>query len=296
MKISTSESRPVRVGILALFSQNTLFNENGQGKKTGGAEKRSILLAEMLKELGYPVDLVLATPPWYCRKPTQVKGFSLHYHKRYRRNGRMIVRKVYRSSLWNRIVDKIRVSIGWRPRDIEAINRRLYFDDFERVRADVWLALSVNDTSLHLAEYCFKTNRSFILGLAHDLDLDFMVNPSGRDVYGASRLAKRIALSRAHTILVQNKFQQEQVLQAFPSKPVYFLRNPIKIPELESSNPRLGTGVLWVGKFHSNKNPIGLVRIAKLLPGISFTMICNAGQRDVEEEIKSSLPMNVKLI
>jgi glycosyltransferase involved in cell wall biosynthesis len=123
-----------------------------------------------------------------------------------------------------------------------------------------------------------------------------MVNPSGRDVYGASRLAKRIALSRAHTILVQNKFQQEQVLQAFPSKPIYFLRNPIKIPELESSNPRLGTGVLWVGKFHSNKNPIGLVRIAKLLPGISFTMICNAGQRDVEEEIKSSLPMNVKLI
>jgi len=44
MKISTSESRSVRVGVLALFSQNALFNENGRGKKTGGAEKRSILL------------------------------------------------------------------------------------------------------------------------------------------------------------------------------------------------------------------------------------------------------------
>jgi hypothetical protein len=228
MKIKEQKDGHFKVGIMALFAHNELFFQMG-GKKQGGAEKRTILLAEMLKELGYSVEIVLATPPWYCPKLKKGKGFNVHYHKRYQKGGSFTVRKVYSSNLYSRFLDKIRLTIGRQTRDIDEVNKRLFFADFDRIEADVWLTLSVNDTAAHLADYCFHNNKPLILGLAHDLDLDFILTPNGTDVYGANREGKRLSLSRANSVLVQNKFQQEQVMQAFPSKPFIFCETPLKI-------------------------------------------------------------------
>lgn len=276
----------------SLFAQNALRPTQ---PRLGGAEKRSVLLCRMLAESGHSTALLMADPGRANRISANPFGIRPIYHPKYKlKQGIQVQKPTFKADIWHKIEDKLRKTAGLPLRNVPALAQKRAFAPFFKAKANLWVGLSLNDAMLELAQFCHKTKTPFLLGLAHDIDLDFLAIKSGVDRFGASREKKRKTLELASAVLAQNKYQFNTVKSHFPNLPVFYLPNPIEIKKANEVKQR--EGALWIGKMDSNKNPEALVRLAHKLPSVSFILLANPAEYEIEKNILSSLPPNVKRI
>jgi glycosyltransferase involved in cell wall biosynthesis len=276
----------------SLFAQNALRQIQ---PRLGGAEKRSVLLCRMLAESGYSTALLMADPGKNKRISKPPFGIKTIYHPKYKlKEGIQVDKPTFKSNIWHKAEDKLRKILGIPLRNVPELAQKKAFAPFFKAQANLWIGLSLNDAMLELAQFCQTTNTPFLLGIAHDIDLDFLQKETGRDIFGACREKKRRTMDLVSAVLVQNLFQQRILKQAFPSLPVYYLPNPIEIAN--PSEPEKRGGVAWIGKMDANKNPMALVRLARKLPEIRFKMLANPADDSLESEVLFKLPPNVERI
>jgi len=251
----------------------------------------------MLAEAGIPTGMLMADPGYFGRMSQTKSGIVPLYHPKYglRTQGIQIRKPVFRPSLWAKLQDKLRNTIGLPIINTPEKAKKAAFAPFYKAGASLWVGLSLNDSMLELAEFCRGANVPFLLGLAHDIDLDFFSAPEGRDLYGASREKKRKTMELASAVLVQNRFQEQTLRYYYPAKPIYALPNPIMVPKV-FREPRKRSGALWIGKMDSNKNPKALLRLAAKLPQLTISMIANPAELELEQEVLQNLPPNIQLI
>jgi len=287
-------SQRVHIGIYSLFAQNALRSSHD---RLGGAEKRSVLFATMLAEAGILTGMLMADPGYFGRMSQTKSGIVPLYHPKYglRTQGIQVRKPVFRSSLWAKLQDKLRNTIGLPIMNTPEKAKKAAFAPFYKAGASLWVGLSLNDSMLELAEFCQEAESTFLLGLAGNVDLDFIFEPNGRDMYGASREKKRKTMELASAVLVQNRFQEQTLRYCFPAKPIYALPNPIVVPNV-FREPPLRSGALWIGKMDSNKNPKALLRLAAKLPQLTISMIANPAELELEQEVLQNLPPNIQLI
>lgn len=287
-------SQRVQIGIYSLFAQNAMRSSH---HRLGGAEKRSLLFATMLAEEAVPTGILMADPGRFGRLRQTKSGIVPLYHPKYRlrSQGIQIQKPVFRSNLSARLQDKIRSSVGLPIINTPEKAKKAAFAPFYKAGASLWVGLSLNDSMLELAEFCQEAGRTFLLGLAGNVDLDFIFEPNGRDMYGASREKKRKAMELASAVLVQNRFQEQTLRHYFPQKPIYALPNPIVVPKV-FSEPPVRSGALWIGKMDSNKNPKALLRLAAKLPQLTISMVANPAELELEQEVLQNMPPNIQLI
>jgi glycosyltransferase involved in cell wall biosynthesis len=287
-------SQRVHIAFHSLFAQNALKPSHD---RLGGAEKRSTLFATMLAEEGIPTGILMANPGCLGRLRQTKSGIVPLYHPKYRlrSQGIQIQKPVFRSSLTAKLQDKIRSSAGLPIINTPKKAKKAAFAPFYKAGARLWVGLSLNDSMLELAEFCRSANVPFLLGLAHDIDLDFFSAPKGRDIYGASREKKRKTMELASAVLVQNRFQEQTLRQYFPAKPIFALPNPIVVPNVFREAP-IRSGALWIGKMDSNKNPKALLRLAAKLPQLTISMVANPAELELEQEVLQNLPPNIQVI
>jgi glycosyltransferase involved in cell wall biosynthesis len=284
----------VKVAFHSLFAQNAFQPSHA---RLGGAEKRSALFATMLAEEGISTGILMADPGKSRRMHTTKAGIVPLYHPKYRLSpeGIQIQKPVFRANFTARLQDKIRRSVGLPPVNTPEKARKQAFSPFYKAGASLWVGLSLNDSMLELAEFCAASKLPFLLGLAHDIDLDFLSLPEGRDRFGASREKKKKTMGLVSAVLVQNRFQEETLRHFYPNKSIYYLPNPIVLPTAANDGTER-SGALWIGKMDSNKNPLALIRLANTLPHLKITMVANPAELDLENEVLRSMPYNIHLI
>jgi glycosyltransferase involved in cell wall biosynthesis len=287
-------NKGVNIAFHSLFAQNAF---NPVQHRFGGSEKRTALLAKMVKELGYSVGILMADPGQGKRQPNLKDGIVPLYHAKYRLKAQGIeIRKpVFESGLLSKIKDKVRRVLGKPPLIVSEKAKKDAFAPFYKAKATLWVGLSLNDSMLELAQFCQESQTPFLLGLAHDMDLDFLSNSEGRDAFGASREKKKKTMDLAAAVVVQNRFQEKTLRQYFPSIPACFLPNPIDL----SACPPYGqkrSGAVWIGKMDSNKNPLALLHLAQKIPQLKITMVSNPADAGLGQDVLKSLPSNVKWI
>lgn len=276
----------------SLFAQNALRPTQ---PRLGGAEKRSVLLCRMLAESGHSTALLMADPGRANRISANPFGIRPIYHPKYKlKQGIQVQKPTFKPDIWHKIEDKLRKTAGLPLRNVPALAQKRAFAPFFKAQANLWVGLSLNDAMLELAQFCHKTKTPFLLGLAHDRDLDFLQKKSGRDVFGTCRQKKKLTLELASAVLVQNMFQCDTLKNAFPKLPVYYLPNPIELVKMTEEKRRLG--VVWIGKMDANKNPAALIRLAQKMPQIPFKFLANPAQEEVQREVLAMLPPNVERI
>jgi glycosyltransferase involved in cell wall biosynthesis len=287
-------NKGVNIAFHSLFAQNA-FNP-GQ-HKFGGAEKRTALLAKMVKELGYSVGILMADPGQGKRQRNLKDGIVPLYHAKYRlkEQGIEIRKPVFESGLPSKIKDKVRRVLGRPPLNVSEKAKKKAFAPFYKAKATLWIGLSLNDSMLELAQCCQESQTPFLLGLAGDVDLDFLSNSEGRDAFGASREKKKKTMGLAAAVVVQNRFQEKTMRQYFPSIPAYYLPNPIDLSACPT-HAQMRLGAVWIGKMDSNKNPLALLRLAQKIPQLKITMVSNPAAAGLGQEVLKSLPSNVKWI
>lgn len=249
----------------------------------------------MLAESGYSTALLMADPGKNKRILKPPFGIKTIYHPKYKlKEGIQVEKPTFKSDVWHKAEDKLRKILGIPLRNVPELAQKKAFEPFFIANANLWIGLSLNDSMLELAQFCQTTNTPFLLGIAHDIDLDFLQKETGRDIFGACRAKKRRTLDLVSAVLVQNLFQQRMLEQAFPALPVYYLPNPIE--KAKPCEPEKRSGVVWIGKMDANKNPMALVRLARKWPEIQFKMLANPADNTVESEVLFKLPPNVERI
>jgi glycosyltransferase involved in cell wall biosynthesis len=176
----------------------------------------------------------------------------------------------------------------------------------DRIDADVYMTLGNSGVSALVMQTSVQRNRQGILWFQANTDLDDAVFagelPAGRTLneYGESPVALRTAIERASTLIAQTQWQQQQALKQ-TGREATILRNPIdpsKWDTGDSNDTAEQTGgVLWIGRFDRfHKRPHLCLDVARQCPEIGFTLVINRGDPDVEREIRSGVPKNVRLV
>ena len=282
-----------RIGLYCLYGQNAFIHTS---QKLGGAEKQSALWARFLAEKGYAVAFLMADPGSKKRVSTLYPGIEAHYHPKYGLTEGDIRKRKFSVGWLSKIKDKIRKSIGLKPINVADLNKKKALRPFIAANVELWVGQYLSDPLFELAQACKEESIPFLLALAHDVDLDFIHLPKGRDKFGACREKKRETMGMATAVLVQNRWQELEMLRCFPDKPTFYLPNPIAIETPSKLSLQNKNGILWIGKFDCNKNPIAFLELALLLPNISMVMIANPSDPEIENQVRKRCPANLKII
>jgi glycosyltransferase involved in cell wall biosynthesis len=176
----------------------------------------------------------------------------------------------------------------------------------DTIDADVYVTLGNSGVSALVMETSAERNRQGILWFQANTDLDDAVFaeelPAERTLneYGESPAALRTAIEKASTLIAQTQWQQDQALKQ-TGRESTIIRNPIDLSQWDASalidtSEQTG-GVLWIGRFDRfHKRPRLCLDVARQCPEIGFTLVINRGDPDVEREIRSSVPKNVRLV
>jgi glycosyltransferase involved in cell wall biosynthesis len=282
-----------RIGLYCLYGQNAFIHTS---QKLGGAEKQSALWARFLAEKGYAVAFLMADPGSKKKVFTLYPGIEAHYHPKYGLTEGDIRKRKFSAGWLSKIKDKIRKSIGLKPINVADLNKKNALRPFIAANVELWVGQYLSDPLFELAQACKEKSIPFLLALAHDVDLDFIHLPKGRDKFGACREKKRETMGMATAVLVQNRWQELEMLRYFPDKPTFYLPNPIALDTPSKLSLQNKNGILWIGKFDSNKNPTAFLQLALNLPDVPFLMIANPSNPEIEQEIRKNCPSNLNII
>ncbi|MBW3600180.1 MAG: glycosyltransferase family 4 protein [Planctomycetes bacterium] len=173
---------------------------------------------------------------------------------------------------------------------------------FAAQEADVYVGFGVNDVSASVISTAGRLNRSSILFLESDADLDerFFEGASYTNVYGQRGDVCVHALQAADCIVAQTP-RQQQVLRDRFRRDAPVIGSPIDLHvwrPLPSTDARSSDRyALWIGRadaFH--KRPLLLLDVAERLPETQFLMVMNPGDAEIASQVRSRRPPNVRII
>ncbi len=170
----------------------------------------------------------------------------------------------------------------------------------QSLRPDVCVTLGNGAVSAAVVRTAANIGRPSILLLASNTDLDPQIFQDDHYVtaYGESALDCRYAVQNASVILCQTEWQRER-LQERTGRTGVILRTPIPLAPWACAVERQVAReyVLWIGRFDTaHKRPQLCLEVAKRCPNMSFLLVINRGDRDVEAEIRRQSPPNVRLV
>ena len=171
-------------------------------------------------------------------------------------------------------------------------------NSFTTIDADIFIGFGVHNLHAEMVYFAKKAGKKTLLFLASNDDLHERYTPHSSHIspsHGGDSHNCAYLLDAADHILCQTA-EQVRLLQQRFNRTAPVIRNPIVIPP---SKPRqeLKHNVLWIGRSDTvYKRPQYLIKIAKALPHISFTMIMNCADKNIFDEIMLNAPDNVKII
>ncbi|WP_236623692.1 glycosyltransferase family 4 protein [Rhodopirellula baltica] len=170
---------------------------------------------------------------------------------------------------------------------------------------DAWISFGVNSSSSRVVAtaaieqtpsfVCIRSNAGLEDGLATDSEY--------RNECGEPSSARRYALMRSDQVVCQSQWQLNRLRQMFHREGL-LARNPIVRKDWQPpfTNPapksfRNPFDVLWIGRYDDfHKRPLLMLEAANKLPHVSFKMIVNPFDPDIEKCVRREAPMNVELI
>lgn len=170
---------------------------------------------------------------------------------------------------------------------------------------DAWISFGVNSSSSRVVAtataeltpsfVCVRSNAGLEDGLATDSEY--------RNECGEPSSARRYALLQSDHVVCQSQWQIDRLKQTFDREGL-LARNPIvrkdwqppfAIPAPKPFQEQFD--VLWIGRYDDfHKRPLLMLEAAKKLPHVSFKMIVNPFDPDIERLIRHEAPKNVELI
>ena len=177
---------------------------------------------------------------------------------------------------------------------------------FEQVNADLYCSFGINAHAVRTVYNAKLMNRSSLIFLGSDMDLDERYRPGSTYIspYHDHAEPSYWVLKNAERIITQTEKQQLQLKDRF-DRESDILANPFdlehwqeQIKHSKFDNP-WGTEkyVLWVGRAEEvHKKPSRFVELARQCPARKFLMILNASDPDIEKKIKQQAPQNLKII
>lgn len=173
---------------------------------------------------------------------------------------------------------------------------------------DAWITFGVNSASSRVVATARRAGVPVFVSLQSNSDLDERL--AGEEDFisecGEPAGPRRFVLRQSDAIICQTEWQMERVQQLF-GRPSLLARNPIDIrswqraigeppPYTSGPNPTR-QGVLWVGRYDDfHKRPLDLLKVARELSHIPFTMIVNSFDHEIERLVRTSCPANVTLV
>ncbi|WDQ17373.1 glycosyltransferase family 4 protein [Rhodopirellula sp. P2] len=170
---------------------------------------------------------------------------------------------------------------------------------------DAWISFGVSSSSSRVVAtatmehtpsfVCVRSNAGLEDGLATDTEY--------RNECGESSSARRFALLRSDHVVCQSQWQVDRLKQLF-DRDGLLSRNPIQREEWQPPFPMPAPepftqpfDVLWIGRYDDfHKRPLLMLEAAKKLPQLSFKMITNPFDPDIESRVRREAPENVELI
>lgn len=183
----------------------------------------------------------------------------------------------------------------------------------KRIDADVYLTLGNSGVSSLVMQAAAQKNRRGVLWFQANTDIEDAVfaehlpTTDTLNVYGESRAVLRNAVDHASTLIAQTQWQHDQILKQ-TGREATIIRNPIDLACWDTKLRRLAAEecggkaeanrtVLWIGRFDRfHKRPEICLDVARRCPEVDFTLVINRGDPNVEHEIRTSVPPNVRLV
>lgn len=137
-----------------------------------------------------------------------------------------------------------------------------------------------------------RRGRAFVFMTSHQWDVD---KTREQKLGGLGGRLYRYGLNRANIIITQTK-EQQSLLQENYQRESMVLRSAHAIPE---SVPTEKQGILWVARCEPWKRPELLLKLARTLPEMQFTMVCpKANHPSLYDEIREQSQMltNVRFL
>ncbi|MEO9591438.1 glycosyltransferase family 4 protein [Rhodopirellula bahusiensis] len=170
---------------------------------------------------------------------------------------------------------------------------------------DAWISFGVSSSSSRVVAtgateqtpsfVCVRSNAGLEDGLATEVEY--------RNECGESSSARRFALLQSDHVVCQSQWQLDRLKQAF-DRDGLLARNPILREEWQPPFPTPAPAsftqpfdILWIGRYDDfHKRPLIMLEAARKLPHLSFKMIANPFDSEIEASVRSEAPENVELI
>lgn len=170
----------------------------------------------------------------------------------------------------------------------------------QAANADVYVAFGNGRDTAAVMQFAAELGRPGVVWLQANTDVEDSVfsKKDALNEYGEKAADHRKAFEFASAVISQTQWQHDQVMKHSTCRSVV-IPNPIDLAVWGGRERDLlsGSFVLWVGRFDRfHKRPHLCLDIARACPEISFRLVINRGDPDVESEIRSSCPRNVELI
>ncbi|MEZ6090216.1 MAG: glycosyltransferase [Pirellulaceae bacterium] len=169
----------------------------------------------------------------------------------------------------------------------------------KRLDVDAFLALGVSAESAQTLQVAREKQRCGLLWLRSNGDLDpsFFSKNNYQNFYGVKSEDCQACLRLADRIICQTRTQQAQ-LESLIGRAAPIIGNPVDLDRWHPNHSMTTrNGILWVGRYDRHiKRPLSCVKLAHLLPEISFRMIVNRGDAEVKAELQRTIPENVTLV
>ncbi len=183
----------------------------------------------------------------------------------------------------------------WRPPD----PRRLAPDPrLANINCDIWACFGVNQDSARIVVTARDQHRPSLLFLESNADLTptDRVDSDAPNEYGVTAAEIDICLTQASAVVCQSHWQIRQ-LAAQHGRQGTLIRNPIRLEQWAGQAKPSDGYVLWIGRYDNfHKRPLLALEIARLCPDLPFHMIINGSSPEIEQQVRKTLPANVRLV
>ena len=205
----------------------------------------------------------------------------------------MRIRRFHPGLLWKIPLLAIAKLRGPRPALVERITQLIH-----NANPDVVLALGVSDATAAAisAAHSRKIPAWVWFQSNSDLSEQFLNQDDYIDPYHVTSHGARGSY-QADGLICQTHIQKDRVRQLLNRDSV-IIPNPVDSHRFTPGNPTAAsrTEVLWIGRFdRHHKRPALALDLARLCPEVLFHFVINRGDPEVEHQIRTSCPPNVRL-
>lgn len=138
---------------------------------------------------------------------------------------------------------------------------------FKKVNADIYIQRCKNDLTIYTAFFCRLLQKKYLFMVASEADV---LGKTEKDLPLFNRAFHTYGIKRADLILVQNKEQQESLLNNFGLNSS-IQKSVCPIGKIEKMERKY---ILWVGRAVPLKQPEILFELSNQNPDKDFVMIC----------------------